>query len=331
MTSKELAEQLGLSQAAVSLALNNKPGVSEKTRARVKEAALKAGMDISNMSGSHNGGDIRLIYYRKHGAVLQDTSFFTSLAEGIDERCRTEGYRVSSVNIYDQTDLRQRLNEYAGSDTAGVILLGTEMQEDDFQAAAEADIPLVLLDNHFQSDRIDSIQINNMDGAYTAAEYLIHKKRKHPGLLSSSYSIYNFMQREQGFQEALRHNGMSVSSTIVHQLTPSINGAYQDMKEILNHNEDLAAAYFAENDLIAIGAMRALKEKGIRIPEDVAMIGFDDTPMSEVTDPGLTTVSVPKEYMGAMAADRLLTRIRTRVSYPVNIEIEPHLIIRHSV
>jgi LacI family transcriptional regulator len=181
MTSKELAEQLGLSQAAVSLALNNKPGVSEKTRARVKEAALKAGMDLSSMNSTRSSGDIRLVYYRKHGAVLQDTSFFASLTKGVEERCQSDGYRISSVNLYTKADLKQRLSEYAYTGVAGVILLGTEMQEEDFQAASAADLPLVLLDNHFQSDRIDSIQINNMDGAYTAADYLIRKKRKHPG------------------------------------------------------------------------------------------------------------------------------------------------------
>ena len=331
MTSKELAKKLGISEAAVSLALNNKPGVSTKTRNMIKQAAEAAGMDLTKMNDKKNLGVIYLIYYKKHGAVLADTSFFSELTDGVENRCSSDGYRVNIMNIYTVESLQQQLEELSHTGVSGVVLLGTEMQADDKMALAFADLPIVLLDNHFISSKIDSVQINNIDGAYTATNYLIGKCKQHPGFLASSYAIHNFIQRQNGFNDALVHNGMSVSSTIIHQLSPSVDGAYNDMKEILKNGDDLAPCYFADNDLIAIGAIRAFKEFGYRIPNDISIIGFDDIPMFEYTEPGLTTVHVPKQYMGMMAADRLLYIINARTYYPINIEISTHLVVRSSV
>ena len=332
MTSKELAKQLGLSEAAVSLALNNRPGVSTKTRNRVKEAATAAGMDFSSRAGvSEQMGSICLIFYRRNGAVLADTSFFSELTEGVEQKCREVGFRVSIQNIYSITDLERTLQELSHVGTDGAVLFGTEMREEDFAVLSFTDLPIVLLDNHFLSTKIDSIQINNIDGAYSAANYLIKRRRTQPGYLSSSYPIRNFSERRQGFNQALIHNGMSPSATIVHTLAPSIDGAYSDMMEILERKDPLAQSYFADNDLIAIGALRAFKAHGFRIPEDIALIGFDDIPMCDYTEPGLTTIHVPKRYMGMVAVERLVSLIEKKAYYPVNISISPHLVTRATV
>ena len=124
---------------------------------------------------------------------------------------------------------------------------------------------------------------------------------------------------------------MSSSKSIVHALTPSIDGAYADMKEILNVGEKLAPCYFADNDLIAVGAMKALKEYGYRIPEDIAIVGFDNIPMSTIIEPALTTIHVPKQYMGKIAVQRLITLLTEKGTQPVKIEISTQLVERKSV
>ena len=101
-----------------------------------------------------------------------------------------------------------------------------------------------------------------------------------------------FEERADGFYKAIRKNGMSTSRSIVHQLTPSIDGAYSDMKELLKNNVELSTCYFADNDLIAAGALRALTEAGYRIPHDISIIGFDDMPLCTYTIPALTTIHV---------------------------------------
>lgn len=331
MTAKELAKILQLSEASVSFALNNKPGVSTETRNRILEAAEKYGIHINRNNTPVVLSTIYLIYYRKHGAVLNDSSFFSELTEGVASEAADRGYRVNILNIYSPEDLQRQIEELSNMGVAGIMILGTEMREEDFNVLPFANIPILLLDNHFISSKIDSVQVNNIDGAFQATNYLINKLKVQPGYLHSSYEINNFDQRTDGFRKALRYNGMSVAKSIVHELTPSIDGAYSDMCAVLDSGDDTARCYFADNDQIAIGAMRAFRERGYQIPADVSIIGFDDIPMCGYTEPGLTTVHVPKQHMGIVAADRLISDITKNDHYSVNIEISTNIVVRGSI
>lgn len=337
MTAKELAKILNLSEAAVSFALNGKPGVSTQTRNRVREAAEKYGLDTSRFDNGENGNGqngmqtLCLIYFRRHGAVLTDSSFFNDLTEGIENGCAKAGCQLNILNIYSREELQRQIEELPHLGVSGILLLGTEMQQEDFNALAFAQVPVLLLDNHFISSKIDSVQINNADGAYTAANYMINRLKQRPGYLRSSYRIMNFDQRKEGFDKALRYNGLSAASTIIHELTPSIDGAYSDMKAIIDRGEMLARCYFADNDQIAIGAMRAFKEHGLKIPQDIAIIGFDDIAMCSYTEPPLSSVHVPKRHMGLIAVERLLSVISHSDYYPVNVQISTNLVLRGTI
>ena len=192
-------------------------------------------------------------------------------------------------------------------------------------------IPLVFLDAYFEKPQYNYILINNVQGAFTAAQYLIRKHRAQPGYLRSAYSISNFEQRADGFYKAIRTAGMSTAKSQVLRLTPSQEGAYEDMKELLATGEKPASCYFADNDLIAIGAMKALKDAGYRIPQDVSIVGFDDLPVCEYVNPPLTTVMVPKFFMGETAADRIIQLIEEKNQQPLKIEVSTRLVRRRSV
>lgn len=191
-------------------------------------------------------------------------------------------------------------------------------------------IPLVLLDNYFEDLEINSVLINNIHGAYTAAGYLIRKYRTQPGYLHSFYSIGNFDERADGFFKALRKNGMSASRSLVHLLTPSTEGAYYDLKELMKSHDSFARCYFADNDLIAAGAIRFFHESGYRIPQDIAVIGFDDMPLCTYIEPALSTIHVPKQYMGKIAVQRLHEVIAESDARPLKIEIAVSLVKRKS-
>lgn len=115
---------------------------------------------------------------------------------------------------------------------------------------------------------------------------------------------------------------------LIHELTPSMDGAYSDMKEILTWNEPLARCYFADNDLIAAGAIRAFREAGKKVPEDIAIVGFDNIPISQILD--LTTINVPKEYMGKLSARRLFDRIQDPKLPNIKLAVETFLVDRYS-
>ena len=335
ITAKELAKILNLSQAAISMALNNKPGVSTSTRKKVIEAAKKYGYDFTRIDESqhHNPiqGSILFIIFKKCGAIVTDTPFFSQLSEGINEGCKNENYTLSINYIYDNDDIESRINDICKNNYSGIILLGTEMLPSDIKPFLKMKSPLVILDTYYNSIDSNFVLINNHQGAFMATNHLIRCCKTQPGYLRSSYSIANFEERANGFYHAIRSNGMSTSKSVVHQLSPSIEGAYADMCCIIKNGDKLADCYFADNDLIACGAMKALKEFGYKIPNDISIIGFDDIPMCSYLEPPLTTIQVQKQYMGKAAVARITQLLKEPSSPSVKTELTTQLIERKSV
>lgn len=330
VTAKQIAKQLNLSESAVSLALNQKPGVSTKTRKRVIEAAKSLNFDFNKINPvNKQAGIISFILYNKN--LIFDLPFFKELKSGVENEFKNTGYKLSIYHIHDIEDVQEQINEILSLGCDGIILLGTEMSREDFAPFSFIDVPIILLDSFFNSSKMDCILINNVEGARVATNYLIKKRHAQPGYLQSSYRISNFDERADGFYKAIRQNGMSVFKSIVHSLGPSIDAAYADMIAVVEQREELATCYFADNDEIAIGAMKALKEKGYRIPTDIAIIGFDNIPFSSFVEPSLTTVNVPKEYLGRLAAKRMLSILKEPEYHPIKLEVNTNLIIRNSI
>ena len=333
VTAKQLAAKLGLSESAISLALNDKPGVSRETRRRVIEAAKAYGYDFSKKASAATGrkGTICFAIYKKSGAVVSDTPFFSTLTDGISMGCRRQHYDCVVRYLYEDDDIADQVYTLGASQFSGIILLATEIDEGTLKGFNRLSIPMVVLDAYYEKLDFNFILINNVQGAYMATEHLIKKRRTQPGYLRSDYWISNFEQRADGFYKAIRAAGMSTAKSQVLRLTPSQEGAYADMKRLLNAGERPVDCYFADNDLIAIGAILALKEAGYRVPEDVAVVGFDDMPACEYMDPQLTTIMVPKLFMGETAAMRVIQLIEGANTQPLKIEVSTKLVRRRSV
>lgn len=333
ITAKELAKKLNLSATAVSMALNNKPGVSTTTRSMIVKEAEKAGYDFSKLSMKTNkSGDIYCVIYRTHNAILNYSPIFSELTEGIEQECRVNGYRLKTLQIFEKTDDVQKcLEDLRINGCVGIILLGTEITASICNEFLQLNLPMILLDSYFDSVNCSSVLINNAQGAYLATNYLIDRCGKQPGHLCSSYKIGNFIERKNGFQRAIREHGMSVGKSISHDLSPSIEGAFSDMLEIIDDENPLAECYFADNDLIAIGCIKAFKLRGYKIPEDIAIIGFDNISEGKILDPTLTTIDIPRSFMGRSAAKQIFNEITNPVSHNVKIEISTNIVKRFSV
>lgn len=332
ITAKELAQRLGLSEAAVSMALNGRNGVSTATKQRVLEAAEKYGYDFTRVSsrrGQTRG--VYFIYYRKHGAILNDNPFFAEISDSIQQACKDRALRLNVRYLYEDENLARQIEDIVYSDCAGIILMGTEMRKEDFAPFDSVPVPIVLLDTYLEGIKRDCVLINNVQGAFLATDHLIRQTKQQPGYLRSAYSINNFSERADGFYKAIRHHGYSASRSIVYRLSPSIDGAYADMMEILDRGEAAAPCYFADHDMIALGAMKAFQAKGLSVPGDVSIVGFDNIPLCGYVSPGLTTVNVPKKYMGAMAVARLAELLTAKHFVPIKLEIQTNLVKRQSV
>lgn len=332
ITAKELAAKLNLSAAAVSIALNGKPGVSTETRKLVLEAAEKYGYDFTRISEKkRTSGTVYFCIYKKHGAVVGDTPFFSEVSEGIAEGCKREEYRLKITYLYEDGELAREIEEIQFSDCVGMILLGTEMTGEDYKHFSHLPFPVILLDTSMEGVSCDCVLMDNVLGAFQAASFLIKHTGKQPGYLHSFYPISNFNEREDGFFKAVHTHGLSASGCVVHRLPPSVDGACTDMLDLLKKGAPTASAYFADNDWIAIGAVKAFKKMGYRIPEDVSIIGFDDVPFCTVIEPSLTTVHVHKHSMGEIAVSRLVKRL-TKPNTPLaKIRLGTELVLRHSV
>jgi len=332
ITAKKLAKELGLSETAVSMALNGKPGVSTKTRQLVIKAAEEAGYDFSKIKRSGEiSGSIYVIFYKTHNAILSYTPIFDELYQGVKEECQKKHIGTKLMQFYEKTDkLEDCFAELRGSDCIGIILVGTEITKEVCQKFISLGIPLTLLDTYFESLDCNSVLINNSQGAYIATEYLISITGTQPGYLQSSYPIPNFAARQEGYFKAIKENGMSKSRSIIHKLAPSIEDAMGDMLEILDDDPKIARCYFADNDIIAIGAMKAFKLRGYRIPEDIAIIGFDNISESRIVEPSLTTMDVPRLFIGQTAAKQLIEQITTRINHYCKTEISTRMIKRLS-
>lgn len=325
---RQISEMTGFSQATVSNALNNKKGVNPETARQILETAYSCGYQLPRKV---NG--IRFVLFRSGSQVVADTPFFSALIEGVENEGREAGYEISLLNLDSrQPDYQQQLQSLLIDPSYAILLLATEMKEEEVSPFANCAAPLVLLDAWFERIQFDSVLISNTDSVCQAVQYLIDCGHQKIGYLESKNRIQNFQYRELGLRRALVRNGLSIDPALIFPLFPTMDGAYQDMSALLTDTTVLPTAFFADNDIIALGAMKALIEHGIKIPDDVSIIGFDDLPFCSISTPRLTSIQVNKREMGRLAVRRLVERINSgNQNISAKIEISNTLVKRDSV
>lgn len=317
----------GYSPATVSNALNRKKGVNKETAEEIFKIANEIGY-----SNEAKISRIRFVIYKRNGSIIDNSPFFSNLLEGVERECREFGYELIICNLDKRSDFyEQRLNEILTDKTTGVIMLGTEALDEDFECFRNAKCPLVILDSWSTSMNFNGIMINNSDSAKNAVEYLIRNGHKEIGYLKGRFRIKAFNARSTGYSRALYKHGIAIKDHYIIPLSTTMDGAYKDMLGYLNTRPKLPTAFFADNDMIALGAMKAFIEKGYRIPEDISLIGFDDLSSSEISTPRLTTIRVFKQEMGQLAVRRLHDVIKDANGIKSKIQICTEFVERDSV
>ena len=332
VTAKEVAKRAGVSQATVSLVFRNKPGISEDIRNKVLQTAEAMGYTAEPRHISNR--IMQLVVYKRHGRVISDNPFIEILLQGVADQAAKLGYHLSVSYFYGDKDRKEQVKSICSLQSEGIILLATEMGESDFELFRDMTVPIILLDNFSLDMKWDAVGIDNRRGVRNAIRYLIECGHTRIGYLHSNVDIRNFRERQNGYLSGcrlLQENMARDASKRIVKVNVVTEYAARSMKEYLATNPILPRAFFADNDHIAAGCCRALLETGHRIPEDISIIGFDDAPISEMTEPKLTTMAVPKERMGALAVSRLAERIKDPSIETVHIEVLPELVVRDSV
>ncbi len=329
MTIREIAVQAGVSPAAVSLVINNKKGVSEETRKRILAVMEESGYSPAVRKKGEKPLKIVVLKYRVHGIAFEENQgFIASIIDRIESECRHHGYDLMMCNCEPATAaaaIRDMMN--AGPD--GVILIATELPREDFSLLEMIDVPLVALDQNLYYPNADCVVMDNANLMISLVEYLVQCGHRDIGYLKFSQPVRNCDERYQGYLTALERLGLKAPEPIL--VKPTVDGAFEDLARMIRSGEYVPhGAVVCDNDTIAIGAIKAIREAGYSIPEDISIIGFDDIPFSATTMPALTTMRISRSAMGEMAVNILRRRMK-HPDYPcMKLLLGGKLIIRNS-
>ena len=276
---------------------------------------------------------VRLVMFKRHGLVVMDTQFFMELVESVERECLAQGHEliITHLHIAHDLDYKERIRAICAEECAGILLMGTEMYPEDLALFAHCASPLVALDNLFRHEQVHAVVMNNYDAGYQAANAMYAAGHRRIGNITSLVEFSNMRYRRKGYEAALREHGLPLDEDSIWRVTPTLDGAYRDMRALLESGRVPPTAYFAGNDIMAVGSMRALAEKGYAVPTDISLIGMDDLSICQFCTPPLSTIRVFRQEMGITAVRTLLGLVG-RLNYcTLKTELSVTLVERGSV
>lgn len=301
----------------VSRVINGSGYVSDETREKVLAAVKK-------MNYRRNGLARNLKRQRTEtvGLVIGDISnpYSTELANAVRESLSFRGYNLFiCISEYSAKEDISAFDSLVDHNVDGLIIATRSNQEGDKRLfeIADSGVPMVVVGRDFKHGSVDSISADNFSGGFEATQHLIDLGHKRIGFIGASFENRTRLKRLQGYVAALTKNKISIDERLITGRKGTAADApgysteaigYEGMKRLLSLPKP-PTAVFARNDFTAVGAISAAKEAGLRIPQDLAIVGFDDTPLALHTTPPLTTVRQPMKRQGQLAAEMLLRRI----------------------
>lgn len=336
VTSRHVAELAGVSQTTVSFVLNNVEGanISEETRVRVLDAARQLNYipDVTAQSLARGrSNNIALVLAQPHRQVFID-EYIPRILTGISEVTQEHGFRI----LVELVDGERLSNVYSSllrsKEAAGIIVSFKAVTERDIEqivACTAEGLPVVSLnDLHPQ---VYSVEVDKMGGTKTIVQYLVDLGHRRIACISYAppHNIPHVQDRLRIFYEVMERSGIKVEDRLVRFGLYDPDTGYAAMKSILQSGPPPTALY-AMNDLMAFGAMSAIREYGLRIPQDIAVVGFDDIRLAAFSNPPLTTVNEPDVEHGHQAAEMLLTLINGGVPAVKQVKLQMRLVVRES-
>ena len=335
ITIEDIAKKLNLSLATVSLALNGRPNVSDETKNLVIRTARELNYDFGKkVRNTKKHLNIALITIKdlKERDIFSD-NFFMEILEGVNYEIRKFDYNLIYTALQENPTCIDELPPIiCNRKVEGLLILGYYFTDKMFDLFDSLNIPYIVLDNYIRKRDINCVFTDSYNGTYNIVKHLINIGYKNIGIIRSKKRSAAFIEREQAYIDALHDAGLSSNINDMPMLTCSIEGSYLDMKDyIINSKDKLNEAYFASNDGIGIGAIKALHEYGFKVPEDIAFVGFDD--LSYIGDPsipGLTTVRYHKKELGKIAVKILKDIIDENIKVAIKTMLSNEIVVRES-
>jgi LacI family transcriptional regulator len=327
---KQIAQLAGVSLGTVSHVLNDSAKVREPLRKRVLDAVLTAGYQPSQLARGLRRDKTNII-----AMIIPDilNPFFPGVVRGAEDVAFANGYRLILCNTdNDHAKEVEHLNALQTYLPSGLIVIPSKFSDLTSQAESyrKAGSAVVCIDRLPRNWTGDAVTIDNIEGAYHATTYLIELGHRHLAAITGPLHLTNAQERLAGFKRALRHAGLETPPGYLQEATFDRAGGYSKTK-ILLRMLPRPTAILACNDMIALGALLAIREENLRCPEDVSLIGFDGLDLTEITTPQLSSVYQSPYQLGATAAQLVLDRVADNTCPTRQIVLKTELKIRESV
>lgn len=306
-TIKDVAKIANVSITTVSRVSNGSKGVSVKTRRRVLNAIKELGYSPSAMASG-----LKTRISKSIGIAVPDTigDFYGEVINGIESVATENEYNlIISLNHHIIKEELKAVNFFKAKKVDGAILVTTLDDDDYVRSLIEGGFDIVLLDSAPRGLKVDTVKTDNFRGGYIATEYLLNLGHSAILLIRGLSCLDSSRERFYGYKRALKDKKIEYDSTFILNGDFTIDSGYTTIKKYLDEKGLNFTAVFAANDQMAIGAIKALNDKGIVVPDEVSIVGFDDSYISPYTIPSLTTIKQRKEEMGKVATELLLNRI----------------------
>ena len=325
ITLKMVAEKAGVSVNTASRAINNKPDISEETKKRVLRIAKELGY-IRNAAAVA----LRTKKTRTIGVVIADNSnpFYAEVLNGIEVAAREKNYHIILANTQrDYKKEEEAINLLLAKRVDGLLIAPVQDRDDDIRKLIKTNLPFVIVGRDFENIEIDVVYNDEIKGGFLATEYLIKKGHKRIALIDGFLYKSPAKGRLEGYKKALNEYGIPLDDSLISVGDINLEDGYERTRQMLGKNLNFTAI-FAYNDMMAFGAMQAIKEKGLRIPEDIGLVGYDDISFSSLMDPALTTIRLNKQELGIESVKLLLSRINGNRKIAQKIMLDVDIIAR---
>jgi LacI family transcriptional regulator len=328
VTLSDVAAYSGVSRATISRVLNNNPQVAPELRARVLEAVQALGYQPNRAARRLRADSSDIL-----GLIIPDIEnpFYISAIRGIQDLASENQMSLLLCNT-DEDPAKQQmyLSVMEAEQVAGLIIAPTHVHDGEvLRKFTQSDIPVILIDRRVDCQDFDAVTVDNVSGAYAAVKHLIDNGYTRIAMIGGSPVLSISHERFQGYKDAHAHAGIKMEKMLAKEGGFDAGSGYQLTRELLLSSRR-PQAIFAANNLITLGVLRAIRELGLVIPDDIAIVAFDDMPWFSELRPPLTAVSQPTYELGQEAVRLLLRRLDEPDAPFRNVVLQARLIVRES-
>ena len=330
-TIKDIANVLGLTPSAVSKALNDHPRISEKTKVSVQQVARNLSYEPNHLASALRKGKSNLV-----GVIIPraNSTFFSAVLQSIESVLNKKGYNIIVSQSYESYDKEcKNIDSLLFTQVDGIIAsLANETKDfSHYKKIKRKGVPLVLFDRGDDEIGVDYIGIDDYKSSHMIVDHLVSQNCKRIAHIAGYSHTRIYQNRIQGYKDALASHQLPSDDLLLVESNLSIEDGRAIMEQFLAHDE-IPDAVYAASDYAALGALQVLQERNLKVPEDIAIVGFSNEPFTSLVTPSITSVNQHSEEIGRLTAEAFLRRIEETNTVPVlnKTILNPELVVRSS-